>query len=114
MSEKTTNGKLDVKLEVNEITKTRRKFKLRFTDFAISNYQSSFYKLDKDGKVVGTRKETNTPFEATKNSFLKGLKLRQYRKSNKKVFVLQFWYESKADYLTIGEFKPGIFGTREC
>ena len=49
MSEKTNDGKLVAKLETEEITKTSSKFKLRFTDFAISNYQSSFYKLDKDG-----------------------------------------------------------------
>ncbi len=57
MSEKTNDGKLVAKLETKEITKTSSKFKLRFTDFAISNYQSSFYKLDKDGKIIGTKKE---------------------------------------------------------
>ena len=79
MSEKTNDDKLVAKLETEEITKTSSKFKLRFTDFAISNYQSSFYKLDKDGKIIGTKKETYTPFEATKNSFLKGLQLSQSR-----------------------------------
>ena len=84
MSEKTNDGKLVAKLETEEITKTSSKFKLRFTDFAISNYQSSFYKLDKDGKIIGIRNHTITPFDVTKNSYLKGIKLRQARKSNNK------------------------------
>ena len=114
MSQEQNDSKLDVKLEDSPKLKTRSKFKLRFTDYAITNYQSSFYKLDKDGNIIGTKKETITPFDSTKNSFLKGLKLRQNRKSLKKFFVLQFWYESKADYLSIGEFKPGVFGVNEC
>ena len=114
MSQEQNDSKLDVKLEDSPKLKTRSKFKLIFTDYAITNYQSSFYKLDKDGNIIGTKKETITPFDSTKNSFLKGLKLRQNRKSLKKFFVLQFWYESKADYLSIGEFKPGVFGVNEC
>ena len=113
MSQKETDSKLDLKLETREILKTRNKFKLKFTDFAINNYQSSYHKLDKDGNIIGIRNHTITPFDVTKNSYLKGIKLRQARKSNNKFFVLQFWYQSKADYLSIGEFKPGIFGVKD-
>ena len=113
MSQEQNDSKLDVKLDDKQKLKTRSKFKLRFTDYAITNYQSSFHKLDNQGNIIGVRNETNTPFDSTKNSFLKGLKLRQYRKSNNKFFVLQFWYQSKADYLSIGEFKPGIFGVKD-
>ena len=114
MSQKETNSKLDLKLETKEILKTRNKFKLKFTDFAINNYQSSYHKLDKDGNIIGIRNHTITPFDVTKNSYLKGIKLRQARKSNNKFFVLQFWYQSKADYITIGQFVPDKFGVRQC
>ena len=114
MSQKETDSKLDLKLETREILKTRNKFKLKFTDFAINNYQSSYHKLDKDGNIIGIRNHTITPFDVTKNSYLKGIKLRQARKSNNKFFVLQFWYQSKADYITIGQFVPDKFGVRQC
>ena len=28
--------------------------------------------------------------------------------------MLQFWYQSKADYITIGQFVPDKFGVRQC
>ena len=114
MSEKTTNDKLVSKLDIKEILKTSNKFKLKFTDFAISNYQSSYHKTDKDGNIIGVKENTYTPFDSTKNTYLKGLKLRQFRRSNKKYFVLQIWYESKASYIPIGEFIPDKFGVRQC
>ena len=114
MSEETTNDKLVSKLEIKEILKTSNRFKLKFTDFAISNYQSSYHKTDKDGKIIGVKENTYTPFDSTKNTYLKGLKLRQFRRSNKKYFVLQIWYESKASYIPIGEFIPDKFGVRQC
>ena len=107
MKENKTDNKLNTRLVPGEITQTStKKFKLKFTDFAIEKYMSSF--------GVPGKYRVYTPFDVTKNTILKGLKLCQYLESKKKYFVLQYWYNSKPNYITIGEFKPGVFGVRDC
>jgi hypothetical protein len=107
MKDNNTDNKLNTKLVPGKITQTStKKFKLKFTDFAIEKYTSSF--------GVPSKYRIYTPFDVTKNTILKGLKLCQYFESKKKYFVLQYWYNSKPNYITIGEFKPGFFGVRDC
>ena len=42
MSDKQNESKLGTTLEPSEITQTRAKFKLRFTDFAVERFTSDF------------------------------------------------------------------------
>ena len=44
----------------------------------------------------------------------KGIRLCQYDKTKSKYFVLQYWFNNKATYLTLGEFLDSKFGTKEC
>ena len=104
-----TDHKLGTELEHKEIPQTRaQKFKLKFTDYAVNKFFASFII---DGKV---KVRKFVPFDVSKHTILKGLKLVQYQKTKKKYFVLQYWFNSKPNYITIGEFKPGIFSVRDC
>ena len=109
-----TDQKLDLELEPGKIAQTGtspkpRRFKLRYTDFAIEKFTSDF--INEKGK---TQYRKYTPFDISKDTKLKGLRLCQYEESKEKYFVLQIWYQGKSLKITIGKFIPGIFGTREC
>jgi len=109
MTEEIKQSKLQSKLEDRPIAQTRRQLKkLKFTDYAIERYTADF--INSKGK---NRKQTVIPFDVSKNTSLKGLKLTQYQKTKKKVFTMQFWFNGKADYIYLGEFRPGIFGVKE-
>jgi len=109
MKANNTDHKLGTELEHKEIPQTRaQKFKLKFTDYAVNKFFASFII---DGKV---KVRKFVPFDVSKHTILKGLKLVQYQKTKKKYFVLQYWFNSKPNYITIGEFKPGIFSVRDC
>ena len=82
------------------------KFKLKFTDYAINNFMSSFG-IPPKARVI-------TPFDVSKHSALKGLKLVQYLKGKKKYFFLRYWFNGLYLPLTIGQFIPDIFGVKQC
>ena len=110
MTEKNTHDKLVTKLGSDEIAKTRIKFKLKFTDFAIKNYTANF--INEKGKTL---KRVTCPFDTgSGKSFLKGLKLAQYFKTKNKFFMLRYWFNSKSDDVSLGQFEEGIFGVKEC
>ena len=128
MKDKINTSKLDTHLAHDKIVKTctqekevasvvtaapEVKFKLKFTDYAIKNFMSSFG-IPPKARVI-------TPFDVSKHSALKGLKLVQYFKSKKKYFFLRYWYNGRSLPLTIGQFIPGkskgeppIFGVKQC
>ena len=56
------------------------KFKIKFTDYAIEKFMSSF--------GVPPKERIYTPFDVSRQSALKGLRLCQYLKGKKKYFVL--------------------------
>ena len=114
MSEKTTNDKLVSKLDIKEILKTSTRFRLKFTDYATEQFTSDFQKVNKNGEIIGDYYRKYTPYDVSKHTFLKGLKLCQYFDTKNKYFVIQYWLDSKARYFTIGQFSPGIFGVRDC
>ena len=110
MTEKNTHNKLGLKLGSDEIAKTRIKFRLKFTDFAISNFTSDF--INDKGKTltrVATKFDTGSG-----RSFLKGLRLVQYQKTKSKYFYLRYWYNSSCIDLVLGQFEEGIFGVKQC
>ncbi len=107
-------SKLGTELEHREIEQTRaKKFKLKFTDYAVEKFTANFIYTNKEG-VEKRRTRSFTPFDVSRHTILKGLKLVQYERTKKKYFVLQFWFNSKPNYITIGEFQPGVFTCREC
>jgi len=123
MKENKTQSKLDTQPAHSEITKTstrekevapavasapspKIKFKVKFTDYAIEKFMSSF--------GVPPKKRVVTPFDVLKHSALKGLKLAQYFEGKKKYFFLRYWFNGSYLPLTIGQFIPGIFGVKQC
>jgi len=119
MKEKFKDNKLDTGLEHGEKDQTgalkssaspkaRPRFKLKFTDFAIDKFISSFLV---EGK---TKIRIYTSFDVSKHTALKGLTLCQYKKTMRKYFLLRFWFNGKAHKLTIGQFIPGKFGVKQC
>jgi hypothetical protein len=121
MKEKINSSKLDTKLVPGEIGRTctkknsasqkaRPRFKIKFTDYAIEKYTSSFI----DPITNKTKYRVYTTFDVSRNTILKGLKLCQFEKSKTKWFVLNYWYQQKSHFITIGQFVPGKFGVKQC
>ena len=107
-------SKLGTELEHREIEQTRaKKFKLKFTDYAVEKFTANFIYTDKDG-AEKRRQRAYTPFDVSRHTILKGLKLVQYEKTKKKYFILKFWFNNKSRLITIGEFQSGVFTCREC
>jgi len=123
MKENKTDSKLDTSLVHDEITKTctprkevapavasapspKITFKIKFTDYAIEKFMSSF--------GVPPKERIYTPFDVSRQSALKGLRLCQYLKGKKKYFVLNYWYNRRSLPWTVGEFRLGIFGVKQC
>ena len=114
MSDKQNGSKLDTELAHSEITETcTPKFKLKFTDYAVDKFQANFIYTDKNGETK-TRPRAYVPFDVSRHTVLKGLRLFQNQKTKSKTFVLQYWFNGKSLPLTIGKFKLGIFGCRDC
>ena len=114
MKENGIDNKPGTEQEHNDIAPTRaKKFKLKFTDYAVEKYTSNFIFTDKNGNTK-TRDRAYVPFDVSRHTILKGLKLVQYQKTKKKYFILRYWYQQEYKMLTIGEFKPGVFACREC
>lgn len=107
MSEEITKPKLDTKLSLEEDPKTVTTKKLLFTDNSIERFRADFI----DPKTNKTRYRRYKNFDGNAP---KGLRICQYEKSKAKFFILQYWFQSKAYKLTIGEFKLGKFGVKEA
>ena len=93
--------------------------KLRFTDKQIERLnipEQEFSYIDKNGKPK-FRERLRIPFDITKQSVLKGLKLVVFRpgkrKLNTKLFELSYWFDGKSHKLPLGKFIPGVFGCKE-
>ena len=110
MTEKNTHTKLGPELGSSEITKTRGRFKLKFTDYAISNFTSNF--INDKGKTL---RKVATPFDTgSGKSFLKGLRLVQYQKTKSKIFELRIWLENRCVDISLGKFEETRFGVKQC
>ena len=96
-----TDHKLGTELEHKEIPQTRaQKFKLKFTDYAVNKFIANF----PDGNLKARR---YFPFDVSRHTILKGLKLVLYQNTKKKYFILQYWFNKKTKLITIGEFVLG-------
>jgi len=95
------NKKLDIKLELNEINQTRTKRPIiPFKDNAIS-------KITRSNTNFGTKKYVSFNFDVSKGSSLKGLMLKFYKQTEKKSFVLSFWFNKRNNYYIVGSY-PNI------
>ena len=92
------NDKLGAELES---TGPQKPIELRFTDYSINKYKPNF-----KGK-----KEIKVPII---DSGIKGLKLKFLKSKRSKFFIQNFWFHNVSDYRTVGEFRKGIFGIKEC
>ena len=114
MKEKQPDQKLDTQpAQPGKAQTSTPKLKLKFTDYAIERFVGNFIYVDDEGNTK-TRDRVTIKFDVQKNSVLKGLKLVQFNKTRKKYFFLRYWLNGKYLPLTIGEYKPGIYGVREC
>ena len=95
------NTKLDTTLELDQIKQTRTKReKISFRDSAIS-------KLTRSNTEFGNKKYVAYNFDVSKGSSLKGLMLKFYKQTEKKSFVLSFWFNKRNDYYILGNY-PNI------
>ena len=85
-------GKLDTTLEPTGP---------KYTDYSIERYEP----------VYGNKKII---VKKILNSGIKGLKLKCIKSTKRKFFVQNFWFDKKSDYWTVGEFRPKIFGVKDC
>ena len=107
MSEEIDKSKLGTELVRDQKGKTCTKIK--FTDYAVERFQGDF--IGPNGKF---RERIRVPFDISRNTALKGLKLCQFYKSKKKFFNLNYWFGGKSKFIVIGEFRKGVFGVNEC
>ena len=78
MKENGPDNKLGTQLEHSDIAQTiAKKFKLKFTDFAVEKFTATF--------GVPSKIRVYTSFDISKHTTLKGLKLVQFFKTKKKI-----------------------------
>ena len=90
---------------------------LKFQDAAIDKlklHDDDFSYVDKATQTIKLKKQIYIPFDVSKNTHLKGLKLCVFKNTNTKSFVVQYWYSQKPKLHVIGKFIPGVFTTKHC
>ena len=95
----------------------KEKFKLQFIDKAIENYnptEDDFSYFDQETNTIKFSKQIYVPFDVSKNTFLKGLKLCVFRGTNTKIFAVQYWFNKKSDINVLGKYIPKVFTTKDC
>ena len=91
-------------------TCTELKFENReIASLKVDDLEFSF--IDKNGNIKH-KDRLHIPFSNLSGS-LKGLKLRVFKNSGNKIFVLNYWFQGKSVYYTIGQYIPDTFGTEE-
>ena len=95
------NKKLGAELEKVEIKQTRNK------RIVIPFRDSTIDKVTNHNTEFGTRRFKEFKFDVSKGSSLKGLLLRFSKKTQRKDFVLSFWFNNKPDYYNVGTY-PNI------
>ena len=94
-----TESKLGARLRTD---RAKKPIELKCTDYSINKFQSDF---STGKKTIRTK---------IPNSGIKGLILSQSITTKRKYFVQQFWFNGMSHYWTVGEFRPDIFGIKEC
>ena len=102
--------KLGTKLLRNTMIKTVTR--LEFKDTAIDKIKGQDLEFSSQGKTK-LKDRIYIPFNVTKKSSLKGLKLCVHRSTGNRYFVVIFWFKKKQKIYSVGKFIPGIFGTKQ-
>lgn len=90
---------------------------IKFSDNAIEKFSltdDDFVYTDLATQKIKFKKQIYIPFSVEKNTHLKGLKLCVFRNTITKSFVVQYWFNKKANYYVLGKFIPGVFTTKHC
>ena len=99
--------KLDHKLEQVEIKQTRTKpSSIRFNNGAINKIKSSQY-------IFGKNNFLFIPFNVSKDSHQRGLKLKIFKGRDKKIFFIQYWFNGRPSKYRVGTYSQS-FGVEEC
>ena len=99
--------KLDQKLEQVEIKQTRTKpSSIRFNNGAINKIKSSQY-------IFGKNNFLFIPFNVSKDSHQRGLKLKIFKGRDKKIFFIQYWFNGRPSKYRVGTYSQS-FGVEEC
>jgi len=99
--------KLEPGLEQVEIKQTRTApDPIRFNNASINKIRASQYNF-------GNKNFLFIPFNVSKDSHQRGLKLKIFKGKDKKVFFLQYWFNGKPSKYKIGNYSQ-IFGAEEC
>jgi hypothetical protein len=84
--------KLDIVLDLNQMKQTRSKRSiLRFGDSIIN-------KITKTTTDFGSKRLKKISFDINKGSSLKGLMSGFYKSTQKKLFVIEFWFNDRNEY----------------
>ena len=87
----------------------KNKREIKQLDSAIEKISNDF--IGEDGKV---RNEVRYAFAGTKNTPYQGLKLKYYRNSKAKIFVIQYKGGKKTLSHTLGIYNPGRYGISDA
>ena len=112
------NKKLDTQLDNNEITQTRNKSveaspigsaspRSRSKRPTIPFRDSAIDKITKTNTEFGNRRFKEFRLDIPKGSSLKGLQLRFSKITEKKKFIVSFWFNKRNDYYILGTY-PNI------
>ena len=99
--------KLEQKLDQTEIKQTRTKpSSIRFNNGAINKIRGSQY-------IFGKNNFLFIPFNVSKDSHQRGLKLKIFKGREKKIFFVQYWFNGKPSKYRVGNYSQS-FGAEEC
>ena len=99
--------KLEPGLEQVEIKQTRTAPNpIRFNNASINKIRASQFNF-------GNKNFLFIPFNVSKDSHQRGLKLKIFKGKDKKVFFLQYWFNGKPSKYKVGNYSQ-IFGAEEC
>ena len=88
--------------------------KLKLDNKAISKIkvdELDFSYVNKEGQIK-FKDRLHVPFLVPPKSILKGLKLRIYKDTGHKIFVLSIWFNKQSQYYSVGKFSDN-FGITE-
>ena len=90
---------------------------LKFQDAAIEKLNlldDDYSYIEKKTQSIKLKKQIYIPFDVSKNTHLKGLKLCVFRETKTKTFVVNYWFNNKSKLFVLGKFIPGVFTTKHC
>jgi len=90
---------------------------LKFQDAAIEKLNlldDDYSYIEKKTQSIKLKKQIYIPFDVSKNTHLKGLKLCVFKETKTKTFVVNYWFNNKSKLFVLGKFIPGVFTTKHC